>query len=144
MKRTDVTTALTSEDEEWDRQDAADVHYPDSQPGETEIAFRLRLAFEIQGYLVRDIREAPTHPVMIIRAVQGNAPRISDTRSFFRRVQGLLRDAGFPLRRRDELTVSQTGSRILVAFLRHNSPVDYHAALRQAGEGAAEFEGMPL
>jgi hypothetical protein len=135
MKHT-VFTALDEHDEEWDHRDAADVYHLDSLPGETEIAFRLRRAFEDHGYLVRDIRYAPTHPVVVFRASQGNAPRISDPRSLFRRVQGLLREAVIPLRR-DELTANQTGKRILVAFQWHESPIDYAHGLRQADEDAA-------
>ncbi len=143
MSQTIVTSPSADDDEEWDHQDAADVYYPDTQPGETEISFMLRRAFESHGYLVRDIREAPTHPVVIIHALRGNAPRVSDLRSLFRHVHGLLREAGLLLRR-DELTVNQTGNRILVAFQWQDSTMDYAAGLRQADEDAADFEGMPL
>lgn len=143
MSQTIVTSPSVDQEEEWDRQDAAEVHYPDSLPGETEIAFRLRRAFESHGYLIRDARYAATHPVVVFRASQGNAPRISDPRSLFRRVQGLLREAGILLRR-DELTANQTGQRILVAFQWQHSTMDYAAGLRQADEDAAAFEGMPM
>ena len=136
MKHTVFPATLTDEDEEWDRQDAADVYHPNSLPGEPEIAFRLRRAFESHGYLIRDIRHAETHPVVVVRAVRGKARRIGDPRLFFRCALELLREAGILLRR-NELTVDQRGNRILLAFPWRDSPIDYAAALRQADEDAA-------
>lgn len=142
MKPAISATALTIEDDEWDRLDAQDVYYPDSQPGESEIAFKIRIAFETQGYMIRHIEPAATHPVWIIRAFRPDATRI-DPRLLFRHVRHLLRSAGFPLRR-DELTVEPSGRRLLVAFLWRESPIDYAAALRRAEEEAAEMMEMVL
>ena len=145
MTQTSFTTALAIEDEEWDRRDAIDVYHPqfDALLGETPVAFNLRYAFTCAGYLVVSVEETKTHPVLVVRAVRKDVKPIADRKLHFQHVRDLLRGAGFRLRR-DELTVSQTGNRLLVAFHWHNSPVDYAAALRQAEEDAAEFERMPL
>jgi hypothetical protein len=139
MKQTTITIPSADDHEEWDRDDAADVYYPDTQQGENEITCMLRLAFEIHGYVVRDIREAPTHPVMIIHALRRNAPRMSDPRLFFRHIRGLLREAGIPLRR-DELTANQTGDRIMIALLWKASPMN---ARPTGDELQAEYDPIP-
>jgi len=143
MKHAIFTTTPANDDEEWDRQDAADVYFPDMQQGETEVAFRLRLAFEPEGYVIGHVESAPTHPVLIVRAVRQNAAKITVQRSLCQYFQNVLRRVGFSLRR-NELTVDQRGNRILLAFQWRESTMDYAAARRQADEDAAEFEGMPL
>jgi len=145
MKRTIITSPSAEDDEEWDQQDAIEVYHPqfDALPGETSVAFNLRYAFASAGYWVSSVEEVKTHPVLVARFVRRDAEPINDQKLLFRHIRDLLRGAGFPLRR-DELTVSQTGHRVLVAFQWHDSPVDYQAALRQADGDAAEFEGMPL
>jgi len=115
----------------------------DAIPGETPVAYRLRLAFGCAGYRAVKVLEMQTHPVLAVHAVRREAQRIADARLFFKHVKNLLRHAGFPLHP-DELTVAQDSAGILVAFQWHDSPIDYAAGLRQAELDAAEFADMPL
>lgn len=143
MKNTLFTTASANDDDYWDSLDARDVFFADLLPGEPEIAPGLRSAFEGEGYSVRSVEVARTHPVLILRMNRKCAAQTADHRSLRRHLRSVLRQAGFRLRRK-ELTVCQTGDRILVAFQWHDSSVDYAAALRRAEEEAAELEETPL
>ena len=143
MKRTDFTTALTSEEEEWDQEDAIDVFYPDFDmlPHETPVTFNLRYAFTCAGYRVGGIEEIKTHPVIVVRAVSKDAKLFPDHRLFFQHIQDLLRGSGFRLRR-DELTVCQTGNRILIAFQSGAPSADIQEILRELHEELANDGDM--
>ncbi len=120
-----------------------DVFWPaiDILPGETPTIFRLRCHFTLAGYRVRKVEGCVTHPVLIVRAVRTTAQRFPDRRQFRRHIQGILNLADFQPKG-DELTVDQTGDRILVALLWRDSPIDYAAGLRQAELDAAQFADM--
>lgn len=135
MKRTVLKPVLEIEDEEWDAQDSIDVFYPefDVLPGETPVAFNLRYAFMCAGYRVVRVEEVKTHPVVAVRVVRKHAAPINNQRLLFRLIRDLLRTAGFPLRR-DELTVGQTGNRILVAFQSGKPAKNFEDILREPHE----------
>lgn len=146
MKPTPLTTALVIEDEEveeWDRLDALDVYFPNPQSGESEIAFRLRLAFEIEGYRVRRVELALTHPVVIVRAVHIDASRITDQRLLLRCIHDLLRRAGFQIRL-DELTVARSGHRVLIAFQTGKWVPNFEEILREPQEDFGDYADMAL
>jgi hypothetical protein len=109
-----------------------DSYYPDfdSLPGETSIAFNIRYAFACGGYRVTSVEEVKTHPVLVVRAVRKDTKPVACRSLLFRHVRDLMRRAGFPLNR-DELTVDQTGKRILVAFMSGAPPADIEAILRE-------------
>src|SRR5208283_2904811 len=94
---------------DFDDDDIKDVFWPDFDrlPDETVIAFRLRYAFTCSGYRVKQVEEAKTHPVVILHAFRKDAEQISDSRSVFEHVRGVLRSEGFRLRK-DELVVDWT------------------------------------
>lgn len=146
MKQPPLTTALVIEDEEleeWDRQDALDVCLPNPQSGESEIAFRLRLAFEIEGYRVRRVELAPTHPVVIVRAVGIDANRITDQGLLLQHIRDMLCQAGFQPKRK-ELTVAQSGHRLLIAFPSGKPATNFEEILRETQEDLVEFVDMAL
>jgi hypothetical protein len=142
MKRTSPPqTQVTEPDPLADFEDEdgyfKDIFYPDFDelPGETAIAFQLRYAFTCAGYRGVRVEEMKTHPVVVVRAVRQSARRINDDRLLFRHVRDVLRQGGFSVRG-DELTVGQTGDRILAAFLLQRSPHGYVDAMNDAEEFA--------
>jgi len=128
-----------------DGDDFKDVYWPDFdvEPGETPIAFRLRYAFTCAGYRVARIEEVKMPPVLVVRAVRRDARRMTDHRLFFGHVRELLRQAGFRLRR-DELTVHQTGDRILVAFQSAKWAPNFEEILREPQEVLFDYADIPL
>ena len=146
MKQPPLTTALVIEDEEveeWDRLDALEVYFPDPLPDESETAVKLRYSFTVEGYRVTRIEQAPTHPtVWIVRAVRTTAVKIPEHRHVFRHIQDLLRRAGFSLRH-DELTVDQTGDRILVAFQYAKWAPNFEEILREPQEVLCDYADIP-
>jgi hypothetical protein len=142
MKRTSPPqTQVTETDPLADFEDEdgyfKDIFYPDFDelPGETPTAFRLRYAFTYCGYRVTRVEEVKTHPVVVVRAVRQSARRINDDRLFFRHIRDVLRQAGFSVRGH-EMTVGQTGDRILAAFLLQRSPHGYVDVMNDAEEFA--------
>jgi len=128
---------------DWDDgDDLKDVFHPEfpEEPGETSAMFNMRFAFACNGYQAR-LKEAESHPVLIVRFTRRTAPLIPDDKRFRRHIQELLRQAGFPLDMK-EITLSRKGDSILLVFPWTHSATDYAAALRQAEADAAEFEGM--
>ena len=122
-----------------------DILWPDvgTSPDEPPSAFRLRCAFTNAGYRVRNVEEVKTHPVLIIRAVRECARRTTDHRAFWRHIRDVLRQAGFKLKRA-ELTVDQTGDRILVAFQSRTWKPNFEEILREHHENLADDLDMPL
>ncbi len=103
---------------DFDDGDLKDVFWPDVEmlPGETSETFRLRCHFTFAGYRVRKVEESETHPVLVVRAVRTTGQRFPDPRQFRRHIRGILKQAGFRVKS-DDLTVNQTGDRILAAFI---------------------------
>jgi hypothetical protein len=116
-----------------------DLFHPDFDelPGETPISFRLRYVFTSNGYRFRHVEEVKTNPVLIVRVVRKDAPRITDQRLFFRHIQDLLRTAGFRLRK-DELTIDQRGDRFMFAFLSGKPREDFRDILREREENPVD------
>src|SRR4051812_1660190 len=112
-----------------DEEDFKDI-YPDPATGESSTVFLLRHHFARAGYEIRNIEEPKTHPVLILHATRQNATAVSDYRLLRRRIQDVLCQVGFYLRR-DELTVGQNGNRLLIAFQTGGPPADFEEILRE-------------
>ena len=143
MKRTpppqfEVAVPNAAPDFDDDDDDFKEVFWPDfdALPGETPFVFKLRFTFTFSGYRIKRIEEVQTHPVVIILAVRQSAQHIADHRLFFKHIQNLLRGAGFCLRK-DELTVSQTGGQILIAFQTGKWAPNFEEILREPQEDMA-------
>ena len=139
MKHTVVTPVLAAEEDEWDRKDACDVYFLDPYPGEPEIAPDLRSAFEKQGYSVRSVELARTHPVIIVSAIRKGAGQMTDEPSLRRHFRHVLRQTGCRVRR-DELVVGRRGKGLIIAFLWKDSPVDTRPT---AEEMKDQYEPIP-
>lgn len=128
-----------------DEDNFKDIFWPDfdATPGETPVTFKLRFTFSSAGYQTIRIEEVKTHPVLIVRAICKDIRRITDHKLFVRHMQDLLRQAGFNLRK-DELTVDQTGDRILVAFLSGKPVLNFEKILRESHEDLLDYADMPL
>jgi len=128
-----------------DDDDIRDVYWPDFDPlpGETSVAFRLRFSFTCAGYRTTRIEEVKMPPVLVVRAVRKDARRIADHRLILGHIRELLRQAGFRLRR-DELTVDQTGDRILVAFQSAKWEPNFEEILREPQQVLFDYADVTL
>jgi hypothetical protein len=147
MKRNASPAAPATAFDEWeeaDRDDLKEVGFPIDLHGNIERSVRLRFAFQNAGYVVKLIESAIQHPsVWIIRAVRTTPQRIPEYQPFFRHIRKMLRQAGFRVKR-DELTVGQTGNRVLVAFSSEKVVPNFEEILREPQGDVVDYQAMPL
>lgn len=125
--------------------DLKDVFWPnfDPLPGETSVAFNLRFTFACAGYRTTKIEEPVTHPVMIVRTVLPDTRRISNQRLLLEHIRDILCRAGFRPKR-DELTIGQTGTRLLIAFPNGKTAINFEEILREPQDDLADYADVVL
>jgi hypothetical protein len=103
--------------------------------GHALTAFEITNAFRAAGYEVKRVEREPHHKVWIIRLRRAAAPRIGDENQFHQHVREVLQRAGICLRRKSDLTTSQTKDRAFVAFIlprpKRRSPAHDDPKVRQ-------------
>ena len=125
----DEQPAVGLGDEDWDDEDYKDV-YPEPEPGQSSEEFLIRHHLACDGYRVNSFEEVKTHPVIILRLTRSSpidSVNNFDHGKYFRSV---LARAGFRLGR-DELSVSVTGKKVLVAFQTGKPGADPEAILNE-------------
>jgi hypothetical protein len=128
--------AKESDLEDIDKDWIKEIYFPDL-PGDESPEFLLKYHFECAGYAIKRIETAPSHPVIIVRAVRTTAPRIAEYEAYFSHLRDVVHRAGFRLRK-DELTVDQKGAQILVAFQSGKPAADFMQILQEPQEDFAD------